>query len=145
MSSTATQSQSVSFTVADIGKVIDCFAADLDMNAQSTGLLGWEAARQSAEDVSSWRRRGTSWKQTSCLRTRPEPSSGPEVRGRNECGHAHCAAAGKQSVAAHARRAALRGRALQPDLAEPDRHPESGLRQNVKYQLVGSEHGSVLP
>jgi hypothetical protein len=51
MSSTATQSQSVSFTTADIGKVIDCFAADLDMNAQSTGLLTWEVARQSAADV----------------------------------------------------------------------------------------------
>jgi hypothetical protein len=51
MSSSATQSQSVSFTVADIGKVIDCFAADLDMNAQSTGLLTWDVARKSAGDV----------------------------------------------------------------------------------------------
>ena len=26
------------YSVADIGKVIDCIAADLDMNSQSTGL-----------------------------------------------------------------------------------------------------------
>jgi hypothetical protein len=58
MSSTATQSLSVSFTVADIGKVIDCFAADLDMNAQSTGLLGWEAVRQSADDVKLMAQKG---------------------------------------------------------------------------------------
>jgi hypothetical protein len=47
--STATQSHS--YTTADIAKVIDCFAADLDMIAQSTGLLGWEMARYSADDV----------------------------------------------------------------------------------------------
>jgi hypothetical protein len=58
MSSTATQSQSVSFTVADVGKVIDCFAADLDMNAQSTGLLTWEAVRRSADDVKVMAQKG---------------------------------------------------------------------------------------
>jgi hypothetical protein len=39
------------FTVADIGKVIDCIAADLDMNAQSTGLLTRERAKSYAADV----------------------------------------------------------------------------------------------
>ena len=58
MSSTATQSQSVSFTVADIGKVIDCFAADLDMNAQSTGLLTWETVQRSAQDVKAMAQKG---------------------------------------------------------------------------------------
>ena len=58
MSSTATQSQSLSFTIADVGKVIDCFAADLDMNAQSTGLLTWEAVRRSADDVKLMAQKG---------------------------------------------------------------------------------------
>ena len=58
MSSTATQSQTVSFTVADIGKVIDCFAADLDMNAQSTGLLTWETVQRSAQDVKAMAQKG---------------------------------------------------------------------------------------
>jgi hypothetical protein len=44
--------------VADIGKVIDCFAADLDMNAQSTGLLTWEDARRSADDVKLMAQKG---------------------------------------------------------------------------------------
>ena len=58
MSSTATQSQSISFTVADIGKVIDCFAADLDMNAQSTGLLSWEMVQRTAQDVKIMAQKG---------------------------------------------------------------------------------------
>jgi hypothetical protein len=58
MSSTVTQSQTVSFTVADIGKVIDCFAADLDMNAQSTGLRSWESVQKSAQDVKTMAQKG---------------------------------------------------------------------------------------
>ena len=58
MSSTATQSQTVSFTVADIGKVIDCFAADLDMNAQSTGLVTWETVQRWAQDVKTMAQNG---------------------------------------------------------------------------------------
>ena len=34
-----TESLTQTYTIADIGKVIDCFAADLDMTSQSTGLL----------------------------------------------------------------------------------------------------------
>ena len=33
------ESVSETYTIADIGKVIDCVAADLDMLTQSTGLL----------------------------------------------------------------------------------------------------------
>lgn len=58
MSFAGTQSQSLSFTVADIGKVIDCFAADLDMNHQSTGLLNREIVRQTAQDVKTMAHRG---------------------------------------------------------------------------------------
>jgi len=58
MSSTATQTQSLSFTVADVGKVIDCFAADLDMNAQSTGLMTWDTVRSSADDVKLMAQKG---------------------------------------------------------------------------------------
>jgi hypothetical protein len=39
------------YTIADIGKVIDCVAADLDMNAQSTGLLPHDLVKQYAADV----------------------------------------------------------------------------------------------
>src|SRR5580658_5247524 len=49
MSSTETITQT--YTIADIGKVIDCFAADLDMTAQSTGLLTKERVTRYASDV----------------------------------------------------------------------------------------------
>jgi hypothetical protein len=49
MSFAITQTQT--YTIADIAKVIDCVAADLDMMAQSTALMTWETARRSAEDV----------------------------------------------------------------------------------------------
>jgi len=48
---TYTESLTQSYTVADIGKVIDCLAADLDMNAQSTRLLTREQAKTYAADV----------------------------------------------------------------------------------------------
>ena len=46
------------FTIADIGKVIDCFAADLDMNAQSTGLLTRDLVKQYAADVKAMAQKG---------------------------------------------------------------------------------------
>jgi Bacterial HORMA domain family 1 len=49
MSYTGTFTQT--YTVADIGKVIDCIAADLDMNSQSTGLLTRELVKQYSADV----------------------------------------------------------------------------------------------
>jgi hypothetical protein len=49
MSYTETLTQT--YTIADIGKVIDCFAADLDMTAQSTGLLSREVVTRYASDV----------------------------------------------------------------------------------------------
>jgi hypothetical protein len=49
MTSTATQTQT--YNTADIGKVIDCVAADLDMICQLTGLLSRDTARQYASDV----------------------------------------------------------------------------------------------
>jgi len=42
---------STTYTTADIGKVIDCFAADFDMVAQSTGLRTREDARSVSADV----------------------------------------------------------------------------------------------
>ena len=56
MSSTETLTQS--YTVADIGKVIDCFAADLDMNAQSTGLLTRDLVKGYAADVKEMAQKG---------------------------------------------------------------------------------------
>lgn len=39
------------FTVADVGKVLDCFAADLDGMGQSTGLRSRENTKATAADV----------------------------------------------------------------------------------------------
>jgi hypothetical protein len=49
---------SETYTVADIGKVIDCIAADLDMNSQSTGLLSRETVKSYAADVRLLAQRG---------------------------------------------------------------------------------------
>jgi hypothetical protein len=46
------------YTVADIGKVIDCLAADLDMNAQSTKLLTREQVKSYAADVKALAQKG---------------------------------------------------------------------------------------
>ena len=51
MSFSSTESLLETYSVADVGKVIDCVAADLDMNAQSTGLLTRSEARNCAADV----------------------------------------------------------------------------------------------
>jgi D-tyrosyl-tRNA(Tyr) deacylase len=53
-----TETQSQTFTIADIGKVIDCFAADLDMNAQSTGLLTRDLVKRYAADVKTMAQKG---------------------------------------------------------------------------------------
>jgi Bacterial HORMA domain family 1 len=52
------ESVTESYTVADIGKVIDCIAADLDMNSQSTGLLTRETVKKYAADVKLLAQRG---------------------------------------------------------------------------------------
>ena len=46
------------YSVVDIGKVIDCIAADLDMNSQSTGLLTREVVKKYAADVKSLAQQG---------------------------------------------------------------------------------------
>jgi hypothetical protein len=46
------------YTIADIAKVIDCVAADLDMNAQSTGLLSRDLVKQYAVDVKALAQQG---------------------------------------------------------------------------------------
>lgn len=45
------ETYSQTYTVADVGKVIDCFAADLDMVAQATGLWSRDDARTAADDI----------------------------------------------------------------------------------------------
>lgn len=52
------ESLTQTYTIADIGKVIDCFAADLDMTSQSTGLLNRDLVKQYAADVKSMAQRG---------------------------------------------------------------------------------------
>ena len=49
---------STTYTTADIGKVIDCFAADFDMVAQSTGLRTREDARAVSADVKTMAQNG---------------------------------------------------------------------------------------
>jgi hypothetical protein len=56
MSSTGTLTQT--YSVADIGKVIDCIAADLDMNSQSTGLLTRDQVKSYAADVKALAQKG---------------------------------------------------------------------------------------
>jgi hypothetical protein len=46
------------YSVVDIGKVIDCVAADLDMNSQSTGLLTRDQVKNYAGDVKSLAQEG---------------------------------------------------------------------------------------
>jgi hypothetical protein len=46
------------YTIADVGKVIDCFAADLDMTSQSTGLLTRDLVKQYASDVKAKAQKG---------------------------------------------------------------------------------------
>lgn len=53
-----TESVTQTYTIADIGKVIDCFAADLDMTSQSTGLLSRDLVKQYATDVKAMAQRG---------------------------------------------------------------------------------------
>jgi len=54
----STESLTQSFTIADVSKVIDCFAADLDMTSQSTGLLTREVVKRYAADVKSKAQQG---------------------------------------------------------------------------------------
>ena len=51
MSETYSESVTRTFTIADIGKVLDCFAADLDGMGQSTGLRSRENTKAVAADV----------------------------------------------------------------------------------------------
>jgi Bacterial HORMA domain family 1 len=53
-----TDSLTQTYTIADIGKVIDCFAADLDMTSQSTGLLNRDLVKKYAADVKAMAQNG---------------------------------------------------------------------------------------
>lgn len=66
MSSIGTDSST--FTTADIGKVFDCFAADYDMVAQSTGLQTRDYAKRVAEDVKAMARNGYLTEVNICLK-----------------------------------------------------------------------------
>jgi Bacterial HORMA domain family 1 len=52
------ESVTETYSVADIGKVIDCVAADLDMNSQSTGLLTRDQVKNYAADVKALAQKG---------------------------------------------------------------------------------------
>jgi hypothetical protein len=52
------ESLTQTYSVADIGKVIDCIAADLDMNSQSTGLLTRDLVKQYSADVKAMAQKG---------------------------------------------------------------------------------------
>jgi hypothetical protein len=52
------ESLTQTYSVADIAKVIDCIAADLDMNSQSTGLLTRDLVKQYSADVKAMAQKG---------------------------------------------------------------------------------------
>jgi hypothetical protein len=56
--SSFTVAQTQSYSVADIAKVIDCVAADLDMMSQSTGLLTRNEVVKAAADVKLMAQKG---------------------------------------------------------------------------------------
>lgn len=56
MSYTSTETRT--YTIADIAKVVDCFAADLDMTAQATGLLSRDLTKMFAADVKAMAQKG---------------------------------------------------------------------------------------
>ena len=56
--SSFTVTQTQTYSVADIAKVIDCVAADLDMMSQSTGLLTREEVVRAAADVKLMAQKG---------------------------------------------------------------------------------------
>ena len=51
MSETYSESTTHTFTMADVGRVLDCFAADFDGMGQSTGLRSREDTKAIAADV----------------------------------------------------------------------------------------------
>jgi len=55
---TYSESLTQTYSVVDIGKVIDCIAADFDMNAQSTGLLTREKVKRYSVDIKTMAQKG---------------------------------------------------------------------------------------
>jgi hypothetical protein len=55
---TCTVAQTTTYTAVDVGKVLDCFAADFDMQAQATGLRSREDARATSDDVKTMAKQG---------------------------------------------------------------------------------------
>jgi hypothetical protein len=53
-----TGTETLSYTTVDIGKVFDCFAAEFDMLAQSTGLRTRQDVRDVSEDVKTMAKHG---------------------------------------------------------------------------------------
>ena len=51
MSETYSESATQTFTTTDVGRVLDCFAADFDGMGQSTGLRSREDTKALASDV----------------------------------------------------------------------------------------------
>ena len=51
MSTTSTQTQTTTYTVSDVARVMNCFAADFDMFAQSTGCRSRESVKTITADV----------------------------------------------------------------------------------------------
>lgn len=70
MSETYTESRTRTFTTADVGRVLDCFAADLDGIGQSTGLRTREHTRALAADVKLIAQQGYLSEVNLCLRDR---------------------------------------------------------------------------
>ena len=96
MSYSETVSQT--FTVADIGKVIDCIAADLDMNSQSTGLLTRERVKTYAADVRALAQSGYLLEANIVLEDPPASHPRCKIRGGYRRVHPHGPASGQLSA-----------------------------------------------
>jgi len=75
------ESLTETYSVADIGKVIDCVAADLDMNSQSTGLLTRDQVKNYAADVKALAQKGYLVEANIVL----HDSTGTPIRARPGC------------------------------------------------------------
>ena len=140
-----TESLTQTYTIADIGKVIDCFAADLDMTSQSTGLLTRDLVKQYAADVKAMAQQGYLLEANIVLEgCRGHHDQGRQVRSFHRRRESHRQPSRQQSLAGDAGRRAEHCCAEQPEVARSHRSPEGSIQQDAKHVLDGIEHRPVF-
>ena len=140
-----TESLTQTYTVADIGKVIDCFAADLDMNSQSTGLLTRDLVKQLCGGCQSHGPKGLpagSQHRAVGFLGRGDPRR--EIRSVHRRLDSHRPASRQQPLAPHTVRRAKHSGAVQPEVARSDRRAKSGIQADPEHELDYVEHRPVV-